>query len=156
MGNRQRSAGAVLLLGGLALGIGPLLPWLRVFSETAAGTGEMAGWVVIVAGWVVLSAGGNVLMSGRPASDGVSKLLRQLAIPVPLVAAWVGWLVGAGITVWKWIEIQGAINDVGVGTIGIGLWLQAAGLAVALVGFVMIGREYIEYTSPAKPTALGI
>ena len=157
MNQRRHIAGVLLLLGGLGLGVGPLLPWLKVLSETAAGTGKMAGWVTILTGWIVLSAGANVLMAGRSSASAVGKVLRQLAMPVSLLAAWAAWLAGAVITGWYWVDIQGAINDAGFGTIGLGLWLQAIGLTVALVGLVLVGRRYVEYSPREKPpTTLGL
>jgi hypothetical protein len=149
---RGKAAAILLLVGGLAVGLGAFLPWVEVLDRTAAGTGEMIGWVSVLAGFLVVMVGGNVALSAVRPQTSAAKLFRQIAGPVPLWAGWAAWLVATAISVGKWIDIQSGINEIGVGNIGFGLLLQAGGSLAALAGLAATGNRYVEHTpEPWRP-----
>jgi hypothetical protein len=123
MGEKQ--AGLLVAVGGFALVVGSFLDWASVLGIGATGIDLRDGYVTGIGGAVLALAG----------------WLAYSARPLPIWVGWLALIVGAGVAVFNFFDIQGKITDAGdIGTIGIGMWIMLAGSVAGLVG-LLFGRR---------------
>jgi len=103
--------------GGAALAIGSFLAWGTVLGISISGIDGGDGWMTLAGGAVVA-------VYGFLAYQGKSILPKWLA--------WAGIVVGLGVALINFSDIQGTDGV----SVGIGMWIMLVGGIVALVGLI--------------------
>lgn len=111
-----------MLAGGLAA-IGSWLPWATGFLSGIPGiTG-----IDLTDGWMTFFAGLAFMVLG---------FLTFTGRPYPMWLAWAVLANWTAIAIINFLDIRETIEDAGVGSIGIGMWLLLLGVVIGIVGLV--------------------
>ena len=144
----RSTSGLLLVVGGLAVAAGSLMTWATFFGISVRGPEfETEDWVTaLIAGIVLVTTGLKVT---RHPLDPAAKLRAMFAYWNQPQPVWIGplaLLFGAGVTITNFIDVL----DLGIDTVGIGLWLMAFGCAVSLVGLVS-ARSHVPLAAATEP-----
>jgi len=134
---KNQRAGGLMMLGGLLLAVGSALPWLTVDGLPELDTSGLEGgdgWITLVAGVVLVGLG--------------YQAYRRASYPKWL--AWVAFVIGSGVMAINFVDIQDAIDTIGIGSQGIGMWLMITGSIAGIVGILMAPKVA---AAPAPPPA---
>lgn len=112
----MRNQSALMIAGGgAALAVGSFLAWGTVLGISVNGIDGGDGWITLVGGAVV-AAYGFLAYQGRST--------------LPKWLAWAGLVVGLGVALLNFFDIQGTDGV----SVGIGMWIMLLGGVIALVG----------------------
>lgn len=117
----SKNAGIAMMVGGALLAIGSFLAWATVLGIDVTGMDGGDGWFTLISG-LALAVLGYFTYAGRK---------------YPFWLAWVALAVGAAVAIINYFDIQSVLDDAGVGSMGMGMYLMLAGVVVGIVGLVM-------------------
>jgi hypothetical protein len=145
----RRGAGGALVLGGVALILGALMPWVQVtvpiagtITRTGVDSGGDAVFCIVVGAVVCLVGLRSLLLGGASAGSATERALAGTMGILGLVCAVLGLLaakhvddrVGSALD-----HLPGFVRSLVSGEIGAGIWVVAAGgLVVALAGLAQV------------------